>query len=102
MSETTKPSDGGPAFPVAIMARQADGMPMTGCDFGVGGMSLRARIALQVLPECLRDDGGGTVATAAKELGIPVGEYDGVKHWPVLAARRAVYCADALIAELEK
>lgn len=50
-------NDGGPAFPVAIMARQADGQPLTGYDFGVGGMSLRdwfAGMALQGY--CARPD----------------------------------------------
>lgn len=59
------PDDGGPAFPVAIMSRQADGMPMTGCEFGVGGMSLRDWLSGMALPaviEVLPASGKAAVA----------------------------------------
>lgn len=41
-------NDGGPAFPIAIMARQADGQPLTGFDFGVQGMTLRQYAAIHL------------------------------------------------------
>jgi len=43
------PSDGGPAFPVPTWPRQADGQPMSSCEFGLGGMSLRDWFAGQAL-----------------------------------------------------
>lgn len=58
LEPVTKPApldDGGPAFPVALMARQADGQPMTGYDFGVQGMSLRDWLAGKAMQALLVD-----------------------------------------------
>lgn len=43
------PNDGGPAFPVPMWPRQADGQPMSAHDFGLGGMTLRQWYAGQAL-----------------------------------------------------
>ena len=46
-------NDGGPAFPVPMFAREADGQPMSATEYGLGGMSLRdwfAGKALVALP----------------------------------------------------
>ena len=92
-------NDGGPAFPQQL----SDGQRERGCsaDFGYGGMSLRDWFAGQALSTAAQDT-GGTVASAAKELGIPIGEYDGKKHWPKLVAKSAYAYADAMLAEREK
>lgn len=37
------------AFPAAIMVRQADGQPLTGHDFGCGGMTLRDYFAAKAM-----------------------------------------------------
>jgi hypothetical protein len=34
-------NDGGPAFPSPMFTRQADGMPMSPQEYGLGGMTLR-------------------------------------------------------------
>lgn len=43
------PNDGGPAFPVPTWPRQADGQPMSSCEFGLGGMTLLDYFASQAL-----------------------------------------------------
>lgn len=45
----TKINDGGPAFPVPMFTRQADGQPMSSVEFEMGGMSLRDWFAGQAL-----------------------------------------------------
>ena len=60
------------------------------------GMTLRDYFAAHC-PVSILDDGQGTIAEAAKELGIPVNEYDGKKHFPILQARRAYAWADAML-----
>jgi hypothetical protein len=42
-------SDGGPAFPQPMWPRQADGEPVSPCEFGLGGMTTRAWLAGQAL-----------------------------------------------------
>lgn len=44
----------------------------------------------------------GTVADAARELGIEAKEYNYNVHWPILAAKRCYVLADAFIAEGSK
>ena len=81
--------DGGPAFPVK--------------DSGefYSGASLRDVFAWQALP-IVSDDEHGTVADAARELGISPSDYVGRVHWPMLCARRAYAWADAMLAERAK
>ena len=42
-------NDGGPAFPSPMFTRQADGMPMSSQEYGLGGMTLRDYLAGQAL-----------------------------------------------------
>ena len=42
-------NDGGPAFPSPMFTRQADGMPMSPQEYGLGGMTLRDYFAGQAL-----------------------------------------------------
>ena len=42
-------NDGGPAFPSPMFTRQADGMPMSSQEYGLGGMTLRDYFAGQAL-----------------------------------------------------
>ncbi len=42
-------NDGGPAFPVPMFTREADGQPMSATEYGLGGMSLRDWFAGQAL-----------------------------------------------------
>ena len=63
------------------------------------GSALTLRDALAVsFFAAINTEGAGTVAQAAKELGIEVKEYDCDKHWPVLVARRCYAQADAFLA----
>ena len=63
------------------------------------GSALPLRDALAVsFFAAISTEGAGTVAQAAKELGIEVKEYDCDKHWPVLVARRCYAQADAFLA----
>ena len=48
-------NDGGPAFPSPMFTRQADGMPMSPQEYGLGGMTLRDYFAGQVLAGALSD-----------------------------------------------
>ena len=66
---------------------------------GSPGMSLRDWLAGKALPTIIEADDGGTVESAAAELGIEVKDYNFREHWPVLAARKAYQHADAMIAE---
>jgi len=80
------PQDGGPAFPVAIMGRLADGQPMTGYDFGVQGMSLRdwfAGMALQ-----------GYMAYSHPDSVMGT--------FPKVSAKVAYQCADEMLAARER
>lgn len=42
-------NDGGPAFPVPMFTREADGQPMSATEYGLGGMTLRDWFAGQAL-----------------------------------------------------
>ena len=42
-------NDGGNAFPTPMFTRQADGMPMSSQEYGLGGMTLRDYLAGQAL-----------------------------------------------------
>ena len=42
-------NDGGPAFPVPMFTREADGQPMSPTEYGLGGMTLRDWFAGQAL-----------------------------------------------------
>lgn len=77
MSETKKPSDGGPAFPQDLQGRRGD-------DPSLQGMSLRAYFAGQAL--------AGLMANPNIQPGGAAKDY----------AEVARLLADALIAELEK
>jgi hypothetical protein len=46
---STPIKDGGPAFPLPMFTRQADGMPMSPQEYGLGGMTLRDWFAGQAL-----------------------------------------------------
>ncbi len=69
-------NDGGPAFPVPMWPRQADGQPMSSHDFGLGGMTLLDYFASQALIGILANQSllmtvdhniqGPTTAAAAK------------------------------------
>lgn len=48
------------------------------------------------------EEEGGTVADAARELGIEAKEYHYTTHWPILAAKRCYVLADAFLAESVK
>ena len=64
-----------------------------------GGSALPLRDALAVsFFSSINSEGAGTIALAAKELGIEVKEYDCDKHWPILVARRCYAQADAFLA----
>ena len=89
--------DGGNAFPCGSDLGPASNI----VDGGYGGMTLRDWFAGQALSTAAQDT-GGTVASAAKELGIPIGEYDGKKHWPKLVAKSSYAFADAMLTEREK
>ena len=63
------------------------------------GSALPLRDALAVsFFAAINAEGAGTIAQAAKELGIEVKEYDCDKYWPVLVARRCYAQADAFLA----
>jgi hypothetical protein len=70
-------NDGGPAFPVPMFTRDADGQPMSPTEYGLGGMTLRDWFAGQAL--------AGMLANPAKDYG-----YNG-------AVRDAFGFADALL-----
>lgn len=63
------------AFPVAIMTRQADGMPLTGHDFGCGGMDLRDYFAAKAMQ-----------ALMSTPEGAHVWEDDKIAEWAYSAA----------------
>lgn len=75
----TPTNDGGPAFPVPMFQRQADGQPMTAGDFfeGGNGMSLRdwfAGMALQGLCASMTEEESKenehALSTVAKHFAI--------------------------------
>lgn len=72
--------------------------PCPGYANGGAELTVRDEIAIALLPGIISTDDGGTVADAAKELGIQATEYVARKHWPILAAIRAYEAADALLA----
>ena len=93
--QVKKKDDGGPAFAKTVQI-MVNGETQ---DFGNDGMSLRDYFAAAMLPTV---EESGTVAAAAKELGIEVNDYDYKIHWPIIAAKRAYAYADAMIAERKK
>tara|TARA_R110000868_G_scaffold109554_2_gene297727 strand:+ start:994 stop:1287 length:294 start_codon:yes stop_codon:yes gene_type:complete len=88
--------DGGPAFPInAIDWRDIPNHPAP-------GMTLRDWFAGQVIASGVLENENGTIESAAKELGIPIADYDCKIHWPLLVAKYAYQRADAMIAERNK
>lgn len=87
-------TDGGPAFPTPDITHD-DGETQTGC----WGMSLRDWFAGQMIAVVNDNATGESLDSAAESLEIPVDEYNGEKHWPMLLAKRAYAIADAMIAE---
>jgi len=62
-----------------------------------GSLPLRDALAASFYPT-INENGAGTIAQAAKELGIEVKEYDCDKHWPILVSRLCYAQADAFLA----
>lgn len=89
---TTQINDGGPAFPVAIMARQADGQPMTGYDFGVQGMSMRDWLAGMAMNGFMSD----SQQIAATHMSLKEGQSVASE-----AAKTSYAIADAMLAARE-
>ncbi len=76
--------NGGPAYPVPMWPRQADGQPMSSFEFGLGGMTLRDRFALSAME-----------LAANAEHAFPCG----ADHEPTYAgiAARCYHMADAML-----
>lgn len=66
------------------------------------GMTLRDWFAGQALAGGMATEDGGTVNSAAQELGIEPSTYDCNVHWPLLVAKRLYRYADAMLAERVK
>lgn len=98
---STKPNDGGPAFPVMEYTYSASGDIRPEPTIQIG-MSLRAWLAGMALQSTIATGVEGSIGDAAKRLGIPTEKYKAEMHWPKLCAKEAVAFADALIEELEK
>ena len=88
-----KYEDGGPAFPKQDQLLN-NGDVLYGCD----GMSTRIWLAGQAIQsKDLVEE--GTVGEAEQELGLDHGIYKYKDHFPLLLAKRALACADAVIAQ---
>ena len=63
--------------------------------------TFRTRLAASFY-KAVSEEENGTVASAARELGIEAKDYIVEIHWPILAAKRCFALADAFIAHADK
>ena len=68
----------------------------------ISGMLLRDYLAAAAMAAEIQVGGEGSIAKAARLIGIEPEEYDAEKHWPQVVAKSCYVFADAMLAERKK